>query len=78
MDLGYANQRIVKTKGVYVSIVKLLISIGFTGFIVWLILQIPMPEPFRKVIVAIVCVVLILFVLQWFGIDTGIAAIRLK
>lgn len=60
------------------TIISLILAIALCGFIVWLCLQIPMPDQFRKIIIAVVCVVLILWVLQQFGVNTGLPAIRLK
>ncbi len=60
------------------SLISLIVAIALTGFICWLVLQIPMPAPFPKVIIAIVCVFLILFLLQEFGLITGFRTLRLK
>jgi hypothetical protein len=54
------------------TLISLLIAIALAGFVIWIILQIPMPEPFRRVIVAIACVVLIVWVLQTLGLTAGI------
>lgn len=59
-------------------IIPILITIAIAGFIVWLVLQIPMPEPFPKIIIAVVCVVLVLWILQLFGVDTGLPLMRVK
>jgi hypothetical protein len=58
------------------SILSLLITIALVGFIVWLILQIPMPQPFRNIIVGIVVLILVLYVLQILGFHTGLPALR--
>ena len=60
------------------SILSLLITIALVGFVVWLILQIPMPDAFRNVILGIVVLVLVLYVLQVFGIHTGMPMLRLR
>ena len=47
------------------ALVTLLIVLAVVGFVVWLIVTyIPMPEPFRKVIIVIVVLVLLLYVVQ--------------
>lgn len=51
--------------------ISILITIALTGFIVWLILQIPMPAVFQKVIIGVVALILVLWVLQTLGIHTG-------
>ena len=48
--------------------ITVILSIALVGFLVWLILQIPMPAQFQKIIIAIVCVLLILWLLQFFGV----------
>ena len=60
------------------SILSLIIALALCGFVVWLILQIPMPEQFRKIIIGVVCVALVIWLLQQLGIITGIPTIRLK
>lgn len=60
------------------GLLSLIVTIAVVGFICWLILQIPMPQPFHKVIIAVVCVALVLWVLQQFGITTGFSSVRLR
>jgi len=60
------------------SVISFLLVIAIVGFLVWLILQIPMPAPFKNIIIGIVCLVLVIWVLQQFGIATGLPSIRLK
>jgi len=75
---SFRSNQLEKLKESLVALIPVLITIALVGFIVWLILQIPMPPPFHKVIIAIVCVVLVLYVLQLFGFTAGLPAIRLK
>ncbi len=60
------------------SILSLVLTIAIAGFIVWLILQIPMPAQFRNIIIGVVAVVLVLYVLQIFGISTGFPVLKLR
>ena len=60
------------------GLIELILVLALVGFVVWLILQIPMPPPFRNVIIGIVAVFLILYVLQMLGVHTGIPTLRLK
>jgi uncharacterized membrane protein YeaQ/YmgE (transglycosylase-associated protein family) len=55
------------------SIIALLVTLAIAGFVVWIILQIPMPLVFRNIILGVVCLVLVLWVLQQFGLyNTGL------
>lgn len=48
--------------------VSLILMLAVVGFLVWLIITyIPMPDVFKKVIIAIVVILLILYVLNVFG-----------
>lgn len=57
---------------------SLILGIALIGFVVWLILLIPMPDQFRKVIIAVACVLAVLWALQTLGIHTGFQRIQLK
>ena len=51
------------------SLISLIIALALVGFILWMVLTyVPMPDPFKKVIIVIVVLVLILYLLQAFGI----------
>lgn len=56
---------------------SILITIAIAGFVAWLVMQIPMPEPFRKILLGIMCLVLVLWLLQAFGISTGLPRVHL-
>ncbi len=60
------------------TLVSLLITLAICGFIVWLILMIPMPQVFKNIILGIVALFLILWLLQQLGVETGLAGLRLK
>ena len=50
-------------------LLNLILVLAVFGFIVWLVVNyIPMPEPFHKVIIAVVSIVLILWLLQTLGV----------
>lgn len=59
-------------------IVPLILAIAVAGFLVWIITQVPMPAVFRNVVYGFVCFALVLWILQMFGIDTGIGRVRLR
>lgn len=60
------------------SILILALILALAGFLVWVILQIPMPMVFKNVILAVVGVCLIIFVLQQFGVNVpGMPVMRL-
>lgn len=47
--------------------IELILTLAMTGFIVWIILQIPMPAVFRNLIVGLVCFAVVMYVLQTLG-----------
>lgn len=49
------------------SLISLIIVLALAGFVCWLIQQIPMPQPFPKIIVGVVCLFVVLWILQSFG-----------
>jgi hypothetical protein len=60
-----------------VTLVSLVLILALVGFVIWVILQLPMPTVFRNVILGIVTVILILWVLQAIGVHTGLPHLRL-
>lgn len=60
------------------NMISLIVGVALIGFIVWIVLQIPMPEIFKKIIVAIVCVFLILWALQMLGVHIALPTLRFK
>lgn len=51
------------------SIITLLLVLAVVGFCLWLVLTyVPMPAPFKQVIVVIVVIALLLWLLNAFGI----------
>lgn len=60
------------------SIVSVLLALAICGFLTWLVLQIPMPQIFRSLIVGLVIVFLVVFILQHFGIATGFPRIYFR
>lgn len=69
--------RLVTEKGFYMSILTLLLTLAFAGFIVWIILQIPMPAVFHNLIIGVVIFVTVLWLLQAFGLATGLPRLRI-
>lgn len=59
------------------TLIPVLIALALLGFIVWVILQIPMPEVVRRIIIGVVVVIVVLYVLQIFGVQTGVPQIRI-
>jgi uncharacterized membrane protein len=56
------------------DIIHLIIVLAVLGFALWLLLTyVPMPDPIKKVIIAIVVLALILVVLDFGGIGTGLS-----
>lgn len=58
--------------------IHLILLLAIFGFLVWLILQIPMPTPFRNIILGVVCIVAVIWVLQALGLDTGFGNLRVR
>ena len=65
-------------EGINMSVISILLSVALFGFIAWMVCQIPMPDPVRKILVAVICVVLILWVLGLFGVHTGLPTVRMS
>ncbi len=54
------------------SLISLIITLAVVGFLLWLVLTyIPMPPPFKQVITVIVVIVLVLWLLNGFGLIGG-------
>lgn len=52
--------------------IHLIIVLAVVGFALWILLNyVPMPSPFKQVIIAIVALVFCLYVLQAVGVNTG-------
>ena len=47
----------------------LLLTVAAVGFVVWLIIQIEMPEVFRKGIIGLAAIVVILYIIRVLGFD---------
>lgn len=50
-----------------IELLTLLLYLAILGFVVWLILQIPMPDLVRKIILAVFVLILILWLLGQLG-----------
>lgn len=58
------------------GLLTLLLYLAIVGFVIWLILQIPVPDIWRKVMLAVVLVVLILWVISWLGGAPALPSLR--
>jgi uncharacterized membrane protein YeaQ/YmgE (transglycosylase-associated protein family) len=59
------------------SLLSLVLTIAVVGVITWLILQTPMPAPFRNIILGIVVLFVIVWVLQQLGLISGFPFLKL-
>lgn len=59
------------------SIISLVLIIAAVGLVVWLVLQIPMPAIFQKVIMAVAALALIVWLLQQLGFVPGLTRINI-
>lgn len=48
------------------------------GFAVWVILQLPMPAIFTKIIIGLVAIMAVIYALQVVGVNTGFPPIGLR
>jgi predicted RND superfamily exporter protein len=60
------------------SLLSLIVTLAIAGFVAWIILQIPMPQQFKNVIIGVMILFLVLWVLQAFGILAGVPRLSLK
>lgn len=51
--------------------INLLLVLIIVGFVIYVAMQIPMPQIFRTIIIGIVGICLLIWLLQVLGIDTG-------
>lgn len=50
-------------------IIQLLVVIAVVGFLLWLVTTfVPMPAPFKQILVGVACLLLVLYLLQGFGV----------
>jgi len=61
-----------------VSIISIIILIALAGFVAWLVMQIPMPPPFRNVLLGVLILLLIIWVLQQLGVMPSLGGLRIK
>ena len=60
------------------SLVAMIVVLAVAGFLCWLVLQIPMPAPFRNIIIGVMCLFLVLWLLQQLGVNTGLGHLSLR
>lgn len=51
--------------------IAIILAVAITGFIVWIITQIPMPVIFKNIIYGVVAICLVIWLLQVLGFHTG-------
>lgn len=56
--------------------IHLILVLAVSGFVAWVVLQIPMPQIFKNIIFGIMVITLVIFTLQTLGIDTGFPRMR--
>ena len=56
----------------------MIVVLAVAGFLCWLVLQIPMPAPFRNIIIGVMCLFLVLWLLQQLGVNTGLGHLSLR
>ncbi len=60
------------------SLISVILALAIAGFLCYLLLLIPMQPIFKNVAVGIIVFFLIIWVLQAFGVSTGLPRISLK
>jgi hypothetical protein len=58
------------------DLMQIVLTLAVTGFVVWLVLQVPMPQIFKNIILGVVALALILWVLQTAGLFMPLAHTR--
>ena len=56
--------------------IALILTIALCGFAVWVVLQLPMPQVFKNLIIGVVTLALVIWVLQQLGFNTGVPTIH--
>lgn len=51
--------------------IHLILVLAFLGFLSWLVLQIPMPDVVRKIIVGVLIFAFVIYALNSLGVHTG-------
>lgn len=60
------------------TIIQLIIVLAFVGFLLFAVTTwIPMPPPYRQLFIGIVCLCVLLYVLQVFGVFSGMRSPRI-
>ncbi len=54
------------------SLISLVVVLAIAGFLTYAILQIPMPQVFKNIILGVIALFLVLWVLQAFGLTSGL------
>lgn len=57
--------------------ISIILALAFVGFLIWLLLQVPMPPFFKNLIIGITCFATVIWLLQSFGLLHGVWIPRL-
>lgn len=60
------------------GLIELVLTLAIVGFVIYLVLQIPMPQIFRTIIIGIISFALVIWLLQSFGLISGFHGVRLR
>lgn len=55
-----------------------ILVLAILGFVVWCVLQIPMPQIFRNIILGVIAIFAVIWTLQMLGFNTGFPRIGLR
>ena len=59
------------------GLIQIVIVLAVVGFLLWLVMTyIPMPDPFKKIIMVVVVIFVVLWLLSAFGILDGVSTMH--
>jgi len=60
-----------------VDLISLVLTLALVGFVLWLVVTyVPMPEPYRKAVIVLVVIVLVVWLIRALGIGGLVVPIR--
>ena len=59
------------------SLISIVLAIAVVGFVAWILMQIPMPQVFKNIMLGVLAFALVIWLLQSFGLIGG-PVLRLK
>lgn len=62
----------------FMNFIELILSLAVAGFLVWLVLQIPMHAMFKNIIIGVTCFALVIWVLSQFGMVPHLGRLRVR